>query len=147
MSLSPRNRWLLLVAGLLALVGGGVAAYFVWFRPAALPEPGSRLYKEYVRAFQVGVAALDAGDLNKDLAESKLSRAVELVPGEPAGWANRGLARLRNREYPQAAQDLKRAKQLAPESPEIEALLGHLAKSTGRPAEAVAHFRKALEKT
>src|SRR5436309_12139142 len=103
MSLSPRNGRLLLVVVLLALVGGGVGAYFLWFREAPLPGPDSPEYQEYLRAFQVGVAALDTKD-REALAQEKLARAVELIPGEPAGWANLGLLRLRNNEFDQAAK-------------------------------------------
>jgi Tfp pilus assembly protein PilF len=144
MSSSPRNRRLLLLAGLLVLAGGGVAAYFLWFRSAPLPGPDSPVYQEYLRAFQVGVAALDTP--RDDVARKHLTRAVELIPGEPAGWANLALLKLRKNEKEKAARDLQRAQRLAPDSGAIEALLGHLAEKQGRQAEAVAHFRKAVEK-
>jgi tetratricopeptide (TPR) repeat protein len=138
------RRNLVLLGVLLVLAGGGVAAYFLWPRPSALPAPGSPVYDEYLRAFQVGTAALDAG--REEIARPKLTRAVELIPGEPAGWANLGLLSLRKNELAEAARDLKRASTLAPDSGEIEALLGLLARKQGRLAEAVAHFRKAVEK-
>src|SRR5689334_20760180 len=118
MSLSPRGRSLLLVGLLLALVGGGVAAYFLWWRQGdpPLPKRGEPLYKEYVRVFYVGVSALDAGEARKEQAEEKFSQAIKLVPGEPAGWANRALVYLRDHKPKLAAPDLKRAKELAPES-------------------------------
>ena len=122
-----------------------MAAYFLlWRRPAALPLPGSPLYEEYLRAFQVGVAALDT--TQEDLARSKLDRAIKLIPQEPAAWANRGLLHLRKNNLEEAAKDLLHANKLAPESGEIEGLLGLLAERQGRLPEAVAHLRKAAEK-
>jgi cytochrome c-type biogenesis protein CcmH/NrfG len=145
MSLSARNRRLLLVVLLLIVVGGGVGAYFLWFREASLPGPETEVYQEYLRAFRVGVAALDTKE-QEALAEQKLARAVELIPGEPAGWANLGLLKLRKNDFAQATRALKRAKALAPESGEIEALLGYLAAQQGRFPDAVSHFRNAVEK-
>src|SRR5437762_943075 len=95
MTPSPRRRrWMMLLGLLVVLAGSPAAAYFLWFRSAPLPGPDSPVYAEYLRAFQVGVAALDTKDF-EPLAKEKLSRAVELVPGEPAAWANLGVAHLR----------------------------------------------------
>src|SRR5262249_15398860 len=65
--------------------------------------------------------------------------------GEPAAWANRGLVHLRENELKEAATDLAEAHKLAPESAEIENLLGWLAQKQGRFDKAADHFRKALE--
>ncbi len=139
--MTSRTRWALVAVALIILVGAAAAAYFRWLRPG-LPEPGTPLYGEYLRAFQVGVAALDTD--RKDLARQRLDRAIELVPAEPAAWADRGLVYLRDNDLGKAAGDLKRASSLAPESGEIEALLGHLAERQGKQTEAVGHFRQAV---
>jgi Tfp pilus assembly protein PilF len=139
-----RSHRILSAVTLLALVGLGCAVYFIWFRRAPLPGPGSPEYLEYLRAFQVGVAALDSG--RDDLAKEKLAHAVELIPEEPAGWANLGLLSLRKNKPNQAAEDLRRAHDLAPASAEIEALLGALAEQQGRQSDAVRHYRKTVEK-
>jgi tetratricopeptide (TPR) repeat protein len=141
MSLSPRSRWPLLLGALVVLAGAGVAAYLLWPR---LPGPGSPIYQEYLRAFQVGVAAIDTDQ--KELALARFDQAIELIPEEPAGWANRGLYHLRKNQLEQAAEDLGEAATLAPESGEIAALLGQLAEKQGRLPEAVAYFRKAVAK-
>jgi cytochrome c-type biogenesis protein CcmH/NrfG len=142
--MSVSLRRVLLLFGLVLLIGAAAAAYFLWPRPQSLPAPNSPVYQEYLRNFQVGVAALDSG-AREDLARSKLQRAVELIPAEPAGWANLGLLDLRSRKLEEAARNLERAHQLAPDSGEVQALLGYLAKEQGRLPEAVAHFRKAVE--
>src|SRR5208282_1290304 len=62
-----------------------------------LPEKGSKAYADVVSAFYIGLAALQVGD---DVhAESKLSEVTQLVPGEPAAWANWGVLALRQRNY------------------------------------------------
>jgi Tfp pilus assembly protein PilF len=125
------------IASLLAVVG-----YFVWFRKAALPTPDSPAYQQYVQRFYVGVAGLEAG--RDEIARANLDEAVELIPAESAGWANRGLLSLRKNDIEQAAKDLRRAADLTPENGEIEALLGILAQKQGKLPEAAAHLRKAV---
>jgi hypothetical protein len=56
-------------------------------RLGALPQPGSAAYREMVSAFNAGVAALDVDA--PDRAKAHLTLATELVPGEPAAWADR----------------------------------------------------------
>jgi tetratricopeptide (TPR) repeat protein len=156
MSLRRRRFLLAAFTGIAVLAGLGVAAYFLWFRPM-LPEPGSPRYQKYVEDFEVGVAALDLGSPGEkpgesvnpaapDLAYRKLTAAVETIPEEPAGWANRGLWNLRKNLLDEAEKDLRRAEQLAPDDADIQNLLGLLAKQRGQYPDAIAHFRKALEK-
>ena len=105
MDTSPQRRRIILMLSLtLALALTGTAAYFLWPRPPALPQPGSPRYVEYVHTFQVGVAALDSG-MRPELALPKLTHAIDLIPDEPAGWANRGLLHLRNNNLTEADKD------------------------------------------
>lgn len=94
-------------------------------------------------AFYVGLAALEVGDDVR--ADSKLAQVTQLVPAEPAGWANWGLLALRQRVFDAAATRLERARSLAPENDQIYYLLGLLESSRGRSAEAVTALRKAIE--
>jgi len=121
-----------------------VALFFLWPRTQQLPGPKTSTYQEYLRAFNVGVAALEAG--REEIAEQNLSKAVELIPGEPAAWANLGLLNLRRNKLDQAAHDLHKANQLRPANGEIEALLGLLAEKQGRLPDAVVHLRQATLK-
>jgi tetratricopeptide (TPR) repeat protein len=108
-----------------------------------LPDKNSKAYADVVSAFYVGLAALQVGD---DVhAESKLSELTQLVPTEPAGWANWGVLALRQRNYDTAAQRLERARDLAPQNDRIYDLLGILESQRGRSAEAIADLRKAAE--
>ncbi|HEY4904997.1 MAG TPA: FG-GAP-like repeat-containing protein [Candidatus Sulfotelmatobacter sp.] len=108
-----------------------------------LPEKSSKAYAEVVSAFYIGLAALQVGD---DVhAESKLSQVTQLVPAEPAGWADWGVLALRQRNYDVAAQRLERARDLAPQNDQIYELLGILEGDRGHSAEAIANLRKAID--
>jgi tetratricopeptide (TPR) repeat protein len=126
------------------LLLGSIAALFSGCHSSAkLPEKGSKAYADVVSAFYIGLAALQVGD---DVhAESKLSEVTQLVPAEPAGWANWGVLALRQRNYDVAAQRLKRARDLAPQNDQVYDLLGILEGDRGRSAEAIADLRKAVD--
>jgi Flp pilus assembly protein TadD len=123
---------------------GSLAAWLSGCHSAPkLPEKGSKAYADVVSAFYVGLAALQVGD---DVhAESKLSELTQLVPTEPAGWANWGVLALRQRNYDLAAQRLERARALAPQNDQIYDLLGILEADRGHSAEAIADLRKAVD--
>ena len=108
-----------------------------------LPARSSNEYKDVVRAFYVGLAALQVGDDVR--AESQLAQLTQLVPPEPAGWANWGLLALRQRNFSGAAERLERARSLAPQNDQIWYLIGLLESSRGRSAESVSALRKAVE--
>src|SRR5262245_54065978 len=141
MPLSSRARRIVWVVIGLVVIGG--AAFIWWWQRTTLPRPGSPLYEEYAEAFQLGVAALDVGVTAT--AETNLSRAITLVPQEPAAWANRGLLYLRNNQPDKAAPDLARARELAPGNAEIEALFALLAKKRNQMNQALDLWRKAAE--
>src|SRR5271169_2774548 len=108
-----------------------------------LPHKSSKEYAEAVSAFYIGLGALQVGD---DVhAENKLSELTNLVPGEPAGWANWGVLALRQRKLDVAAQRIERARGLAPDNDQIYQLLGHLESNRGNSANAIADWRKAIE--
>jgi tetratricopeptide (TPR) repeat protein len=131
-----RVRSFLVFASLTAFLSGCQSA-------PKLPEKGSKAYANVVSAFYVGLAALQVGD---DVhAESKLSELTQLVPTEPAGWANWGVLALRQRNYDLAAQRLERARDLAPQNDQIYDLLGILEADRGHSAEAISDLRKAVD--
>jgi len=135
---SVNSRW---VASLVLL--GLAAALSGCHSSIKLPAKGSKAYADVVSAFYIGLAALQVGD---DVhAESKLSELTQLVPAEPAGWANWGVLALRQRNYDLAAQRLERARHLAPRNDQIYDLLGILEADRGRSAEAIADLRKAVD--
>jgi len=108
-----------------------------------LPAKDSTAYAEAVSAFYVGLAALQVG--HDVYADRKLGELTQLVPDEPAGWANWGVLALRQRNYDVAAQRLERARKLAPQNDQIYYLWGLLESNRGHQAEAVVDLRKAVE--
>jgi Tfp pilus assembly protein PilF len=119
------------------------AAGFNACRRADLPDRDSPKYLSAVRAFYVGLSALQVGDDVR--AEEKLKEATALAPDEPASWADLGLLYMRQRQFDPAAQSLERARQLAPENAALYVLLGQLESARGNYAEAAKQFRRAAE--
>jgi tetratricopeptide (TPR) repeat protein len=122
------------------LIGIGIAACD---RPPGVPEPGSPAYQEAVGAFFTGVAALQVGEAG--LAEAALVRVTEIVPREPAAWADLGLISLQRNALETAAERLDRARALAPDNSAIQLLSGLTARERGRTRAATEHLRRAVE--
>src|SRR5262245_1123417 len=95
--------WLPAALALVLLIA--LAAWWLWPR---MPQPGTPRHEAFTEAFWIGTAALEAGITG--VPEEQLTKALALVPDEPAALANRGLAYLRNNEQLDlAAKDLERA--------------------------------------
>jgi tetratricopeptide (TPR) repeat protein len=108
-----------------------------------LPKKNSKEYNEFVRTFYIGLAALQVGhDIQAD---SKLGQSTQLIPGEPASWANWGVLALRQRNYDSAAERFEKARALAPDNDQINYLIGLLESSRGKQSEAIAALRKAAQ--
>jgi tetratricopeptide (TPR) repeat protein len=138
---APRTRLALGAIGLLAVLGVVVGSY-VWRRGRPLAvDP--RTYEQTVSTFYRALASLQVGLL--DDAKTGFAKATELVPGEPAGWANLGLAEIRLGDFDAALKSVQRAAALDPTSSEIEFLFGQLETSRGRLDEGIVHFRRAAE--
>jgi Tfp pilus assembly protein PilF len=120
-----------------------LALLFAGCGPSALPKPSSQTYLEEVKAFYVGLAALQVGDDVR--ADSTLEKATQLAPGEPAGWANWGVLALRQGNYDVAAQRLGRAQKLLPDNNQIHYLSGVLESKRGNPSQAIVELRKAVQ--
>ncbi|HUE84240.1 MAG TPA: FG-GAP-like repeat-containing protein [Pyrinomonadaceae bacterium] len=108
-----------------------------------VPSPGSPQYLAAIRAFYVGLSALQVGDDVR--AEARLTEATQLAPGEPSAWANLGLLHLRHTEFDKAAENLNRAQTLAPDSGHIHSLLALLESNRGNYSEAISNLRRAIE--
>ena len=108
-----------------------------------LPDPSSETYREAVAAFYAGVTAMQVGEDQR--ADAKLTRVTELVPEEPAAWADLGLLALRRNAFEVAFERLEKARSLAPDDSRIHLLIG-LGKSVqGSFEEALPSLRRAVE--
>lgn len=111
-------------------------------RRSSLPAVGSPEYRELCSAFYLGVAALQSGeDVN---ARKGLTRATEIAPEEPAGWANLGLLEIRQQEFDAAYAHFEKARALAPGNSAIESFLGLVESRRGKTQETLDHYRKAV---
>ena len=97
--------------GVLPLVRGGTC-----------PARTRRSTTSTSRRFEVGLAVLDTGGPGRMRAASdpadqpcRSSTAVDIIPEEPAGWADRGLMYLRRHQAAEAATDFAKAHELAPD--------------------------------
>jgi cytochrome c-type biogenesis protein CcmH/NrfG len=108
-----------------------------------LPDPSSKVYADFVSDFYVGLAALQVGDDVR--ADSRLSLATQLVPAEPAAWANWGELALRQQNFDAAAQRLNHARELAPNNDRIYYLLGILESNRGNSSGAITNLRQAVK--
>src|ERR1044071_6579074 len=136
---SPNNYRRIVLSVLLS------ASAFAWAgcRSANLPAKDSPQYLSAVRAFYVGLSALQVGDDVR--AEEKLKEATTHAPDEPASWADLGLLYMRQRRFDEAAASLDKARQLAPDNATLYVLLGQLESARGASAEAAKDFRRATE--
>jgi Tfp pilus assembly protein PilF len=100
-------------------------------------------YREAVTAFYVGLSAMQT--TQEVLAREKFDRVTAIVPQEPAGWANLGLLLLRQQELDRGVEQLAHAASLAPESGAIQRLQALAESRRGNLANAIAHWRRALE--
>jgi tetratricopeptide (TPR) repeat protein len=133
---NARRGW---IAGAAA---AAMAAAAAWLLTSQLPQPGSTAYEEVTRAFYRGLASLQVGLL--DGAREEFTRATELVPREPAAWANLGLAYLRLGDLDASAAPIDRAVRLAPGNSALALLEGRTAIARGRVDEGLAALRRAV---
>ena len=139
--ISTHQRFTTFTLILLALLLSALTA--ACSRGGQLPDPSSQEYRDAVRAFYVGLAALQVGEEGR--AEEGLTRVTQLAPGEPAAWANLGLLSIKQREFDAAAQRLEKARELAPENSRIILAQATLASSRGDLAGATSLLRRAIE--
>jgi Tfp pilus assembly protein PilF len=106
------------------------------------PAPGASEYARFVSAFYIGLAGLQTGEDQR--AKEKLTLATQIVPGEPAAWADLALFAARQQDFEKAAEYAEKARALAPQNSAIEALLGAIAGKTGKGDAALSHDRGAV---
>ena len=123
-----------------ALLGVVFLAVSACNRPPALSD---EQYRQAVTAFYVGLAAMQTSQ--DVIARRELERVTQVVPQEPAGWANLGLLLLRQQQLDEAASRLAKAAELAPRSADIERMRALLEGRRGNVDAAIRHWRAALQ--
>ncbi len=107
-----------------------------------VPQPSSASHNEAIRAFYVGLAALDAGDDRR--AREELLKATDLAAGEPAGWNNLGVLQLRQRDLQNAKSSLEKAASYAADDPVIALNSALLALNLGDNVLAAKGFERTI---
>jgi FG-GAP-like repeat/ASPIC and UnbV len=107
------------------------------------PTVSDEASPEVVSAFYVSLAALQTSQ--DVLARTELERVIQLVPAEPAAWANLGLLLLRQQQVDEAAVRLAKAYELAPQHAPIVRLLALAESRKGNLPESIRHWRRAME--
>ncbi len=139
---STTRSFLLLTIVLALVAAAATGTYLVLNARRGLPSPGSEAYEQTTRRFYRGLAGIQVG--LTDAARQEFVQATELAPGEPAVWANLGLAYLRLGDFDAAAPAVERAAALAPSSSDIAFLMGRLETARGRREEGIASLRRAV---
>src|SRR6476646_504196 len=140
--MTARNRIAFVAISATVIVAAIVATIFIRRSPRFVSER-SAAYEEVSRAFYHGYAALQVG--LRDDAKTQFAKATDVISREPASWANLGLTELRLGEVDPAAQAIDRAARLAPSNSDIAFLQGQLETGRGRPDEAIASFKRAVD--
>jgi cytochrome c-type biogenesis protein CcmH/NrfG len=107
------------------------------------PRISGETYAESVAAFHVSLAAMQTSQ--DVLARQHLERLTQLVPEEPAGWANLGLLLLRQQQTDEAIPHIARASELAPRNAAIQRLLALAQTQKGDTDAAIRHWRRGIE--
>ena len=107
------------------------------------PDVSDETYRQAVTAFYVSLAAMQTSQ--DVIARRELERVTQLVPQEPAGWANLGLLLLRQQQLDEATPRLAKATELAPRSAHLERMQALLESRRGNVEASIQHWRRALE--
>lgn len=107
------------------------------------PQSGTTARPDAVRAFYVGLAALQVGDDVR--AKDELTKATQLAASEPAAWANLGILQIRQKDFDSAGQSLERARSLADKNPKVYETIALLEKQRGNFEAAQTNLRKAID--
>lgn len=107
------------------------------------PNTEAPVPTETVRAFYVGLAALQVGDDMR--AKADLTKATELAPNEPAAWVNLGILQMRQKDFDGSAQSLERARSLADKNGKIYETIALLEKQRGNFDASQRNLQKAID--
>ncbi|MEP6703211.1 MAG: FG-GAP-like repeat-containing protein, partial [Acidobacteriota bacterium] len=107
------------------------------------PQTRDPVSPDAVRAFYVGLAALQVGDDPR--AKDELTKATQLAANEPAAWANLGILQLRQKDFDASARALEHARSLADKNTKIYETLALLERQRGNFDASQADLQKAID--
>jgi tetratricopeptide (TPR) repeat protein len=134
-----------LVLGIVLVCLGTIAPASAW---AETPDPVTQaslreIYRSLETIFQDAFSATQAGDFAT--AEAQWTKAIELAPGNPAAWSNRGNAHLSQFQIPEALADFNQAVTLAPNLPDPYINRGIAWEALGDWSKAIEDYDRAIE--
>ena len=134
-----------LVLGIVLVCLGTIAPASAWAEP---PDPVTQaslreIYRSLETIFQDAFSATQAGDFAT--AEAQWTKAIELAPGNPAAWSNRGNAHLSQFQIPEALADFNQAVTLAPNLPDPYINRGIAWEALGDWSKAIEDYDRAIE--
>ena len=107
------------------------------------PRVTDEAYQQAVTSFYTSLAALQTSQ--DVMARGELERVTQLVPHEPAGWANLGLLLLRQQQVDEGLQRLLKADSLTPGNAHVQRLLALAESQKGNVEASIRHWRRAME--
>ena len=120
---------------MVSLVGGMLALLLSLAPPSAAAAPSDGDLSRLQTARNVGLAALEEGDLAG--AKKRFEEVRKLAPAEPLGWADGAVAAMREKDLPGGRKLLDEAARLAPSDPRVAALSGVLFELEGKTDAAI----------
>ena len=107
------------------------------------PRLSDEAYQQAVTSFYTALAALQTSQ--DVLARGELDRVTQIVPHEPAAWANLGLLLMRQQQVDEALQRLEKADSLAPGNAHVHRLLALAQSQKGNVEASIGRWRRAME--
>ena len=118
-----------------------VAAVFLLVAVRALAAPSAEDVARLQAARNVGLAALEEGNLAE--ASKRFETVRRLAPGDPLGWADGAVAAMRQKDPARAEKLLAEALRIAPGDARVLALEGARRELAGDRAGAIVEYEKA----
>ena len=134
-----------LVLGIVLVCLGTIAPASAWAETSDSTASASlrEIYRSLETIFQDAFSATQAGDFAT--AEAQWTKAIELVPDNPAAWSNRGNAHLSQFQIPEALADFNQAVTLAPNLPDPYINRGIAWEALGDWSKAIEDYDRAIE--
>jgi len=127
---------------LLCLLG----ALLLWAPAAPAIAQDTAADRQLQRAAELAQEAFEAGEQGEFArAEDIWSELIQIFPGNPAVWSNRGNVRVSQNKLDAAIADFNRSIQIAPDAPDPYLNRGTAYEAQGRYEDAIADYNRVLD--